>query len=92
MYTVSPLKGFDPEVTSPGASRRILERGVEVESSTQPHPSVSTSLCQSGRKKRRERTKDRRETSVCLRERETDSVSLLTLNSLLESYRCFELD
>lgn len=55
---VSLLKGFNPEVTSPGALRRILERGVEVESGTQPHPSVSTSLCQSARKKSRERTKD----------------------------------
>lgn len=84
MYTVSPLKGFDPEVTSPGASRRILERGVEVESATQPHPSVSTSLCQSGRKKRRkrERTQDRSETSARERERETDSVSHPTLSIL----------
>lgn len=92
MYAVSPLKGFDPKVTNPGALWRILERGVEVESGTQPHPSVSTSLCQSGRKKRRERTKDRSETSARERERETDSVSLPTLNTSLESYHCFVTD
>lgn len=26
LYAMNPLKGFDPEVISPGALRRILER------------------------------------------------------------------